>query len=140
MLQKMLVEQTKSRARHSNDNGLVEGKNNAIVRKTFGYIHIPKKFAELMNTFNKKFFNPYINFHRQCAFATDTVDAKGKVKKKYGTHLTPFEKLASLPNAEQYLKPGMTLARLRRIEQEYDDITFAELKEQERSKLFKSLS
>lgn len=36
MLQKMLVEQTKSRSRRTNDNALVEGKNGAIVRKYLG--------------------------------------------------------------------------------------------------------
>ena len=68
------------------------------------------------------------------------MDARGKVRKKYETHLTPFEKFASLPDAEQYLKSGITFESLRRIEEEYDDIAFAELKEKERSKLFKSLS
>src|ERR1700716_1173058 len=33
LLDKLLVEQTKSRPRHSNDNGLVESKNGAVVRK-----------------------------------------------------------------------------------------------------------
>jgi len=33
MLNKLLVEQTKSRPRHSNDNGLAETKNGAVIRK-----------------------------------------------------------------------------------------------------------
>lgn len=41
LLKKLLIEFTKSRSRHSNDNALAEGKNAAIVRKTFGYLHIP---------------------------------------------------------------------------------------------------
>ncbi len=36
LLNKLLVEQTKSRPRHSNDNGLVECKNGAVVRKHMG--------------------------------------------------------------------------------------------------------
>ena len=33
LLEKLLIEQTKSRPRHSHDNGLVESKNGAVVRK-----------------------------------------------------------------------------------------------------------
>jgi len=41
LLKKLLVEFTKSRPRKSNDNALAEGKNAAVVRKIFGYSHIP---------------------------------------------------------------------------------------------------
>src|ERR1019366_1810739 len=37
LLNKLLIEQTKSRPRHSNDNGLVETKNGAVIRKHMGY-------------------------------------------------------------------------------------------------------
>lgn len=40
MLDKLRIEFTRSRPRHSNDNGLVETKNGAVVRKLFGYEHI----------------------------------------------------------------------------------------------------
>ncbi len=40
MLNKLLIEQTKSRPRHSNDNGLVESKNGAVIRKHMGFDHI----------------------------------------------------------------------------------------------------
>lgn len=139
LLNKLNVDQTKSRARRTNDNALVEGKN-VIIRKHFGRGHISKKHALAIDHYLRQWLIPYLNFHRPCAFATDYVDAKGKVRKKYETHLTPFEKLTSLPNAEQYLKPGITMQELRSVEQEYDDIAFAEIKEKERSKLFKSLS
>src|SRR5206468_2859967 len=36
LLNKLLIEQTKSRPRHSNDNGLAETKNGAVVRSTWG--------------------------------------------------------------------------------------------------------
>ena len=38
MLDKLKVEFTRSRPRHSNDNGLAETKNGAVVRKEFGYV------------------------------------------------------------------------------------------------------
>jgi transposase InsO family protein len=115
LLERLRIKQTKSRARHSNDNGLVEGKNNAVVRKQFGYAHIPKKYAPLINEFNQTHLNPYLNFHRQCAFATDVVDAKGKIKKVYKDYLTPCEKLLSIPNVEKYLKPGVTKESLKAV-------------------------
>lgn len=108
LLQKLLIEQTKSRSRHTNDNALAEGKNAAVVRKHFGYAHIPRKYASLMNEFNRQYLNPYLFLHRQCAFADEIVDAKGKIKKVYKTYLTPSEKLLSIPSVEQYLKPGTT--------------------------------
>ena len=45
MLEKLRVEQTKSRARHSNDNTLAESKNASVVRKHMGYSHIPQQYA-----------------------------------------------------------------------------------------------
>ncbi len=49
LLNKLLIEFTKSRPRHSNDNALAESKNGAIVRKHLGYVHIPQKWAPLIN-------------------------------------------------------------------------------------------
>lgn len=113
LLQKLLIEQTKSRSRRTNDNALVEGKNAAVVRKHFGYAHIPRKYATLMNKFNRDHLNPYLFFHRQCAFATETIDERGKIKKVYKDYLTPCEKLLSIERVEQYLKPGITKESLR---------------------------
>jgi hypothetical protein len=63
-----------------------------------------------INAFCAAHLNPYLNFHRPCLFAEDTIDAKGKVKKRYPQRLvmTPLEKLASLPDPDTFLKPGIT--------------------------------
>jgi hypothetical protein len=108
MLKKMLVDQTKSRSRRTNDNALVEGKNGAIVRKYLGYSHIPKGHAKKINAFYREYLNPYLNHHRFCGFATDYINEKGKIKKKYETYMTPIQKLLSLPEYEKYLKEGIT--------------------------------
>jgi len=68
LLQKLFIEFTKSRSRHSNDNALAESKNASVVRKIFGYTHIPQKWAAEINTFNRAYLNPYINYHRPCFF------------------------------------------------------------------------
>ena len=115
LLNKLLIEeQTKSRSRHSNDNAQAESKNGAIVRKHLGYSHIPQHFATRVNTFCRDHLNPYINFHRPCLFAEIITDAKGRQRKRYPYKLmmTPYEKLKSLPWAEQYLKPAITFPPL----------------------------
>ena len=139
LLQKMLCEQTKSRSRHTNDNALVEGKNN-IIRKHMGYIHIPKRHAEKINHFYKTYFVTYLNFHRPSAFSTDTIDSKGKVKKVYNVHLTPFEKFKSLPDCEKYLKLGVSLESLQEIAGQESDTKFAEKMKKAKTELFKKLS
>ena len=81
LLGKLLIAFTKSRARQTNDNALVESKNGAVVRKLFGHGHIPQRWAPLMNTFNQKHLTPYLNFHRPCFFPEIQTDPKGKERK-----------------------------------------------------------
>ena len=98
MLEKLRIEQTKSRSRQSNDNALAESKNASVVRKHMGYAHIPKKHAQPINTFYQECFNPWLNLHRPCMFATNKVNAKGKVVKVYKHEdvKTPMEALVLL--------------------------------------------
>ena len=86
MLDKLKVEFTRSRPRHSNDNGLAETKNGAVVRKEFGFAHIPQRHAARFNTYCAEYLNPFLNFHRPCLFATDKLDPKkpGRIKKVHG--------------------------------------------------------
>lgn len=140
MLQKMLVDQTKSRSRHSNDNALVEGKNGAIVRKYMGYIHIPKRHAARINRFYRQHLNPYLNFHRYCGFATDYMDDRGKIRKKYETYLTPIQKLLSIPSFEQYLKAGVTKESLIRETKKLTHMESAEKVFEARQQLFKEIN
>jgi transposase InsO family protein len=114
LLNKLLIELTKSRARHCNDNALVESKNGAIVRKQLGYVHIPQQWAPQLNAFHRDHLNPYINFHRPCFFPVVSMDTKGKPRKRYPYEamMTPYDKFTSLPNPKQYLKPGRTLQQL----------------------------
>lgn len=117
LLNKLFIELTKSRPKHSNDNALAETKNGSIVRKYYGYNHIPQRFSKKINAFNMGYLNPYLNFHRPCLFATYKPDRKGKIKKVYlyDDMNTPYEKLKSLPNAAQYLKENITFEQLDKI-------------------------
>jgi hypothetical protein len=139
LLRKLLIDQTKSRSRQTNDNALVEGKNAAVVRKWMGYAHIPKANAETINAFYAKFLNPYLNFHRHCAYPTDYVDAKGKVRKKYEIYLTPIQKLVAIPDAEQYLRPGVTKESLEKEAMRLTHLAAAQEVQAEKYKLFKAM-
>lgn len=138
MLNRLLIKQTKSRARHSNDNALAECKNGSVIRKHMGYRHIPKKYASPINEFYQKYFNVYVNYHRPSGFATDTIDAKGKIKKKYDQYLMPYEKLLSLNNPKKYLREGVTIQMIENIAQEKSDNEYAVLMQKEKDKLFKN--
>ena len=140
LLDKLHVEFTKSRPRHSNDNGLAETKNGAIVRKTFGYAHIPQRWATTVNTFCQAFLNPYVNFHRPCFFPDTVTDRKGKSRKRYllKDMNTPYEKLKSLPDAAQFLKPGVTFAHLDAQAVAMSDNEAARRLNEARAKLFQT--
>ena len=142
LLNKMLIHFTKSRPRHSNDNGLVETKNGSVIRKQLGYAYISQRSAELINEFNRDFFNPYINFHRPCFFPVSVIDPKGKIRKTYPYEMvrTPCERLKSLPRAESYLRPGVTFEKLVTIANHMSDNQFAERMVNARSNLFQQIS
>jgi len=136
LLNKLLIRQTKSRPRHSNDNGLVEGKNGSVIRKWLGRNFISRNYAAAINEFYRNYFNIYLNYHRPCGFATDYIDSKGKIKKKYDTYMTPYEKLRSLPNAEIFLKPGITFELLDKIAYAKSDNEYAALTQKAKVELF----
>ncbi len=138
LLNKLLIKQTKSRARHTNDNALVEGKNGSIIRKHIGYHHIPQRFASAVNQFYQEHLNIYLDYHRPCGYATVITDKKGKEKKIYNVYQTPYEYLKSLPNAQQYLKSGITFEILDKIAYQKSDNEYATLMQKAKDELFKN--
>lgn len=143
LLNKLFIELTKSRSRHSNDNALVESKNGSVVRKWLGYCHIEQKHAPKINLFLQHYFVPYINYHRPCHYAEVTVDKKtGKQRKKYPykNMTTPYEKFKSLPDAKQYLKRGVTFETLDVLARKETDLEAARIAQEERGKLFREIA
>ena len=143
LLHKLLIEeQTKSRSRQSNDNAQAESKNGSIVRKHFGYSHIPQRYARVVNDFCREHLNPYINFHRLCLYAETITDQKGRQRKRYpyALMMTPYEKLKSLPGAASFLKPSVTFEQLDTLAQAISDNDAAERLTAARVRLFKSFS
>lgn len=142
LLEKLRIEQTKSRSRHSNDNALAESKNAATVRKHLGYSHIPQHLAREVNAFTAGVLSPYLNFHRPCHFPTEVVDERGKIRKRYryADMMTPYEKLKSLSNAESFLKPGVSFDRLDEIARRCSDNEAARRLNQAKAKLFQLIN
>ena len=139
LLNKLKIEQTKSRSRRTNDNALVESKNGSIIRKYMGFAHIPKQYSVLIDTFYREHMDAYLNFHRPCGFSTDKVDNRGKIVKKYDVYMTPFEKLRLIPNVEQYLKPGVTIQGLEEISRKESDNSCAANLQKAKRKLLETI-
>ena len=141
MLEKLRIEFTRSRPRRSNDNGLVETKNGAVVRKLFGYEHIPQRHAKRFNTFCVEYLNPFLNFHRPCLFSTDVEDPKkpGRIKRVYRPKdaMTPLEKLTSLPLVATFLREGLTLQDLHALARALTDVQAAEELNEARDELLR---
>ncbi len=116
LLNKLLVEQTKSRPRHSNDNGLAETKNGWVIRKHIGWGHIASRHAEAFDRFYRAHFNPYLNFHRPCGVPELRTTARGKHKRVYrwSQHLRPqltLETLAKQAGLESDLEAALTMQK-----------------------------
>ena len=86
-----------------------------------------------------QYFNPYLNFHRPCGFATIEIDKKGKQKKVYNLYQTPYESLKKITGAGKFLKPGISFEKLDKIAEEYSDNEFAAIMEKEKQKLFRKI-
>jgi transposase InsO family protein len=140
LLNKLLIEQTKSRPRRSNDNGLVEAKNGAVIRKHMGYGHIAATHAQAIEAFYQQHFNPYLNFHRPCGVPEVVTHAKGKQRRVYRWYATPWEILRQMPAVARYLRPDITTADLERMASAESDTRAARRMQEAKRTLFRTLS
>ena len=138
LLEKLRIEQTKSRPRRSNDNGLVEAKNGAVVRKHMGYGHIGSAHAEAIHSFYEKHFNGYLNYHRPSGQAEIIEGEKGKSRRVYRWYATPWEVLRQLPGVAGYLKPELTIDALNAVAKVETDTEAARRMQGAKQKLFAS--
>ena len=138
LLNKLLAEQTKSRPRHCNDNGLVEAKNGAVIRKHLGYGHIEAAHAEAIAAFYREHFNPYLNFHRPCGVPEITTSEKGKQRRSYCWYATPWEILRQLPDLARHLKPDITVSDLQKNAEAQSDTAAARQMQEAKRGLFAS--
>ena len=143
LLEKLRIEQTKSRARHSNDNALAESKNASVVRKHMGYSHIPQRYAEPINLFYQQSFNPWLNLHRPCLFATEIVSPKGKILKRYKHKdvKTPLECLVLLDKQGLVaFKTSATLTALLIQSKQMTDLAAVQQMQRAKGRLFTSFA
>ena len=140
LLKRLLIEQTKSRPRKSNDNGLVESKNGAVIRKHMGYGYIAAAHAEDIHAFYQRWFNPYLNFHRPCGQPERITDPDGKEKYVYRRYATPWEVLRelsqALPEGQSYLKPTLGIPLLDQMVKTHSDTESARRMQEAKRKLF----
>lgn len=139
VLQKLFIEQTKSRSGRCNDNALIESKNGSVVRKHMGRWHIPKYEARKINGFYRDCFNEFLNFHRMCAYPTTTVSEDGKKKKIYEETATPCQKLLSISGVEKHLREGVTISNLKEKMLHTSHIEFAKFMHETKQKLFAAI-
>jgi hypothetical protein len=139
MLEKLLIEQTKSRAYRTGDNGLVESKNGAVVRKHLGFGHIAAEHAEAVDQFHRHYLNPYINFHRPCAVPEIVEEPNGKRRRTYPRWATPFEIFGQTPQCESCLKPGVSMDSLWQLARRQTDTEAAIAMQRAKQKLFAKL-
>ena len=135
LLGKLLIEQTRSRPHHCGDNGLVEAKNGAIIRKHIGYGYISAQHAQSMDQFYREHLNPYVNFHRPCAVPKVVIATNGKRRRLYQRWATPFELLQESPDGESCLRPGVKLAELEHYANSQSDTEAALAMQQAKRKL-----
>jgi len=86
--------------------------------------------------------NIKLKVHRPSCFPETITDAKGKERKRYRYEemKTPYEKLKSLPNACQHLKPSVTFELLDADASKMSDNDTALALNNARRKLFQAIS
>ena len=133
---------TKSRPRHPNDNALVETKNGSVVRKWLGHVHVPHALVPRVNAFLHDNLCPFLNFHRPCLFPTEIVTPSGRLRRRYRQQdvTTPYERFKALPDAEAFLRPGVTLGALDQLAATTTDLDAAQALQRARYQLFRALS
>lgn len=138
LLNKLLINQTKSRSRHCNDNALVETKNGSVIRKNMGYSHVNQNLSDKINNYFQDFLNPYLNYHRPSLYVAETVKMRnGRDREVYEAKI-PYEKLKEVSKdlKRNFLKPGITFGKLDRLAYKYSDNEFAKIVREEEKKLY----
>ena len=140
LLEKLLIEQTKSRAYRTGDNGLAETKNGAVIRKHMGFGHIGAEHAEAVNGFHRGHLNPYVNLHRPCAVPVVVEEPNGKRRRVYRRWATPFEIFSRSSQHESYLRPGVSMAELKKFAGAQTDTEAAIAMQQAKKKLLAGIA
>lgn len=83
--------------------------------------------------------NPYLNFHRPCGVPQLITQANGKVRRLYPGYRTPFEIPSQIPQAERFLRPGVTLPALDQQAQQQSDTDASRQMQPAKKELFRRI-
>ena len=112
LAQQAAAEFTKSRAYRTTDNALLQGKTPAVVRKHIGHEPIGAHHAAELQRFYTAYFNPYLNHHRPCGFATIEQADNGRRRRHY--RLDDYRITKSCFQSGRPIKEGISHAALQR--------------------------
>ena len=95
---------TRSRPNRKNDNCYVEQKNYSIVRRAVGYYRYDtKEELEILNKIYKD-LRLYSNFFQPSMKLIEKIRIGSKVKKKYDTPKTPYQRVLESPDVSEEIK------------------------------------
>jgi len=111
---------TRSREHRKNDNCYVEQKNYSVVRKAVGYYRYDTE--EELTVVNQLYqeLRLYTNFFLPTMKLTEKVRIGSKVKKKYDTAKTPYQRVLQCPSIAEEAKKKLTA--------QYESLNPAQLK------------
>ena len=135
LLGTLLVEQTKSLPRQTNDNALVETKNGAVIRKHINYSHIRAHHAERSQHTNTE-LQPLSELSIALAPNRSRSAPQTAHTPIYRRYQTPLETLLSLEQPARYLRAGLSLATLQRMAAAISDTDAARRMQEAKRKLF----
>ncbi|MFQ6121291.1 MAG: ISNCY family transposase [Methanosarcinales archaeon] len=101
---------TRSRPYKKNDNAHIEQKNWTCVREIFGYIRIEtEESIKLMNILYQGPLRLYINFFQPVQKCVRKIRQGSKIKKRYDTAKTPYQRIKEFPHIDRKTKMKLTM-------------------------------
>ena len=71
-----------------------------------------------------------MNYHRPCAQPDTVLDEKGRKRTRYRSYKTPLETLAAMENPDRFLRNGLTVDDLKRVQMAKSDTDAARAMQQ----------
>lgn len=102
---------TRSRPYHKNDNAHIEGKNWTHVRKALGYLRYDSEEEKvLIEALYRGPYRLYMNFFQPVMKLVAKERMGGKVKRRYDSPQTPFQRLLASPQLSPRIKADLQAA------------------------------
>lgn len=102
-------------------NRLVESINGAVVGKHIGCGYIEPNHSKILNRFDHKRINSYLNFRRPCPQVIKTRRENGRISRQYEQYRTLREVLAAIERVDTYFPQGVFVNHLRSLTRSASD-------------------